>query len=128
MTRSKRMNSQELDLLIAKMREPTVAEDEPESKLQSEIVAFCKKQGWPILSFPQTPAVRKFLPAGWPDITIKLPQGITLDIEAKKAKKGRLSPKQKLMKAMFAQLGHEIHKVDTWKGFLNVLQKVRAIE
>lgn len=125
MTRSKRMSSQDLDLLIARSREPGVVEDPPESKLVSEIVAFCKKQGWPILSFPQTPAVKRFLPPGWPDITIKLPRGITLDIEAKKAKKGRLSPEQKLMKAMFVQLGHEIDKVDTWDQFMELIEKVR---
>ena len=124
MTRSERMTEQELNVLIAKVRgEPMEADEEPESKLQSEIVAFCKKQAWPILSFPRTPAVRKFLPPGWWDITIKIPKGVTLDIEAKKLKTGRLSPKQKLMKNMLVQLGHKIHKVDTWDQFLELIEE-----
>lgn len=101
----------------------TEADDSPESVLQSKIKDNCKQKGWPCLCFPQTPAVRKFLPPGWPDIAIKLPFGQTLEIETK-GEGGRLSDNQKLMKAMFTQLGHTIHKVNSYKGYLQLIEKV----
>jgi hypothetical protein len=97
--------------------------DEPESKLVKDIVAFCKVQAWPCLSFPRTEDVKNFLTPGWWDITIKAPRGITLDIETKKVKGGRMSEKQKLMRNMCAQLGHTIHKIDTWKGFEELIER-----
>lgn len=99
------------------------AADVPESVLQSSIKTYCKHKGWPCLSFPQTPAVRKFLPPGWWDITIKLPKGVTLDIEVKKVKGGRMSDKQKLMTNMLSQLGHTVHKIDTWEGFDKLIER-----
>lgn len=123
MTRSKHMTQEELNVLIARSLKPMETEDEPESKLQSDIKTYCKVAGWPILSFPMTKAVRNFLPPGWWDITIKIPRGITLDIETKKFKTGRLSDKQKLLKNMCAQLGHKIHKIDTWKQFLELIDE-----
>lgn len=103
------------------------ADEDVESTLQSKIKAHCKAKGWPILSFPSTPAVRNYLPPGWPDISIKLPFGQTLDIETKSGS-GRLSDKQKLMKAMFAYLGHVVHQINSYKGYLQLVEKVMRRE
>ncbi len=92
-------------------------EDAPESDLQKDIVAYCNKAGWPTLSFPRTKAVRKFLTPGWWDVTTKIPKGITLDMEIKRVKGGRMSREQILIKNMCAILGHTIHRIDTWKQF-----------
>ena len=92
----------------------------PESKLQSKIKSYCKGQGWPVLSFPQTPAVRKFLPPGWPDMTLILPRGRVLFLELKAAGKG-LRAKQKEMRVMFMHLGHEYHTCRSYKQFFRVL-------
>ncbi|MFH1083384.1 MAG: hypothetical protein V1751_08340, partial [Pseudomonadota bacterium] len=67
-----------------------VADEGPESVLQGKIVKWAKDWGRPCLSFPRTPSVRRFLPPGWPDMTIIQPGGVVIWLELK-AGKGRLS-------------------------------------
>ncbi len=95
------------------------ADEGTESELQSKIKLFCKQKGWPILSFPKTPKIKRFLPPGWPDDTIIMPHKV-LFLEDK-TKTGRLSTEQKLMKSMFRYLGHEIHEVKSYKAFLDIV-------
>jgi len=92
----------------------------PESKLQSKIKSYCKGQGWPVLSFPQTQAVKRYLPEGWPDIVLILPKRV-LFLELKAAK-GRKSKGQVLMAQMFEYLGHTIHEVRSYKQFFRLLK------
>ena len=99
----------------------TEADEGPESALQSKIKAHCKQQGWPCLSFPRTKAVRKFLPPGWPDDCIVMPNSQTLWIEDK-TKSGRASPKQVELHLIFKALGHEVHVIRSFKAFLSIVQ------
>lgn len=100
-----------------------IANNTSESALQSKIKAYCKAKGWPILSFPRTPAVKRFLPAGYPDDTIILPFGTVLFLEGK-TETGRVSPEQKLMRNMFRALGHVIHEIRSYKKFLEIVEGV----
>ena len=71
-----------------------IADEGPESRLQSRIVAYCKEWGWPCVSFRQSTHAKGFLTPGTPDLIIAAPGGVSLWIELK-GKKGRLSEDQK---------------------------------
>lgn len=129
-----RWTQQDLDELLFKNRTyidgkdiSNDGEDTPESALQSKIKAYCKGKGWPVLAFPESRKVVHHLPPGWPDISMILPFGTVLFLELK-SKKGSLRESQKLMKRMFAYLGHTIHEVKTYKRFLEIAEKVTRRE
>ena len=126
MSPSKRMTEQDLQILYARQRAGIIdANDEadpgPESELQGKIRENCRQRGWPYLSLPQTPELKKWIPAGWPDDTIIMPYTNVLFLEDK-AEKGRLSPEQKLMRSMFHYLGHTIHEVRSWKRYAQITE------
>jgi hypothetical protein len=101
-------------------------EDEPESILQKKITSWAREKGYPCLSFSQTSKVKRVLghqAAGWPDITIALPTGLTLYLELKK-KGGLLKEKQKLMAQMLIQLGHGYYVVKTWRRFEEIIRSL----
>ena len=91
----------------------------PESDLQKKIVADAKANGWPVLSFPQSEKVKRFLPPGWPDILIAMPNARTVFIETKSAT-GALRDKQRLMFSMLTWLGHEVYKCKSFKRYLEI--------
>ena len=95
--------------------------DAPESELAKKIRKHCKDNGLPCLIFPQTPAVKRFLPPGWPDGEIILMGVSPLYLELKKVKGGRKSQAQKDMATMFAYLGNPIYECKTYKRFLELL-------
>ena len=97
------------------------ADPGPESVLQNKIKKWANDNGYPILSFPRTPKVRSFLPAGWPDCSLILKDKL-LFLELK-AGKGRLSLDQVHMKLKFMALGHEIHEVKSYKRFLEIIRE-----
>lgn len=118
-------------LKLAKFKKqypPKFTEDEteadlgPESDLQKKIVADAVANGWPVLSFPQSEKVKRFLPPGWPDILIAMPKGRTVYLETKSAT-GELGKKQKLMCNMFRMLGHSYYKVKSFKRYLEIKGK-----
>ena len=128
MTPSERMTEQDLQVILARCDTIAAkATDEPdpgpESELQSVIKAFCKQKGWPCLSFPQTPDVKKFLIAGYADMVLSLPLGITLYLEIK-ARKGIWREKQQLMGMQWNQLGHQYHVVRSFKRFLQIVEGI----
>jgi len=96
-------------------------EDAPESALAKKIRKYCKNHGLPCLIFPQTPAVKRFLPSGWPDVEIILGESFPLYLELKKVKGGRKSKAQKEMASIFAYLGNPIYECRTYKKFLELL-------
>lgn len=104
---------QAIDNLVAQ-------QDAPESELASKIRKHCKDNGLPCLIFPQTKAVRNFLPPGWPDVEIIL-KGRPLYLELKKVKGGRKSPAQKEMALRFTHLGFPIHECKTYKRFIEII-------
>jgi len=102
--------------------DPHQADDEPESTLSKKIRQFCKAKGWPALILPQNKLLRYFIPEGWLDGVIALPEGRVIFLELK-SKKGELRKAQRLMVAMLLTLGHEVYKVKTWKRFLEIIYK-----
>ena len=92
----------------------------PESRLQAKIVAWCKEWGRPCLSFRQSRQARGFLTPGWPDVTIVMPGGRTLFLELK-AKGGRLSEEQKILRLQLMALGHQWHEIRSYRRFLEVV-------
>ena len=97
------------------------ADPGPESNLSKKIKSHCKSNGFPCLVFPQHPALRRFIPKGFPDCTIIVPKRVIF-IELKSAT-GDLREGQRLMAGMFRYLGHEIVKCTSFKKFLEVLYK-----
>jgi len=90
-----------------------------ESNLSKKIKAYCKSNGWPALVLPQHPALRRVIPKGWPDCVLVVPKRVIF-IELKSAT-GDLREGQRLMAGMFWHLGHEIHKIRSFKKFVEVL-------
>jgi len=99
----------------------------PESALQSKIKVYCKGKGWPILSFPRTADVKKFLPPGYPDVVLSLPYGHTLYLELKAAR-GIWKEKQQLIAGQLNQLGHQYFVVRSYKKFLEIVEGVTRRE
>ena len=110
---------QRMDSRFKELPEPD--ENAPESELAKKIRKHCKDNGLPCLIFPQTPAVKRFLPPGWPDGEIILMGVSPLYLELKKVKGGRKSQAQKDMATMFAYLGNPIYECKTYKRFLELL-------
>lgn len=99
-----------------------IADEGPESKLQGKIVKWCKDWGRPCLSFPRTPSVRRFLPAGWPDVCIIQPGGVVIWLELKEHT-GKPSPEQKLLHLQFMALGHTVSVVKSFRRFLEIVRE-----
>ena len=92
------------------------ADEGRESRLQSKIEDHCKAHGYPCLSIPQWATrhrvVRRFLPEGWPDMTVVVKGRVVL-MELK-AKGGKLRSGQEQFKRTLMFLGFP---VDTVKSF-----------
>jgi len=127
------MSIQEYQVLLARQHQQITqqsidadnheADPGPESELAKKIKLHSKQMGWPEpLIFPQTSAVRNFLPPGWPDCVIPIPEEHTLYVELK-AGKAKRSDKQELTRLMFMALGHTIHKINSFKGYLALIDK-----
>ena len=101
-------------------------DDGPESVLAGKIGTWAKDHGYPILSFRQSAKARGFIPAGWPDCTLILPEGRTVFIELK-AGKGRLRKEQKQLRLMFMTLGHEYHVAKSMQRFLEIVGNAQTI-
>ncbi len=103
----------EADRLYRAMQE---TKEEPESALMSKIRAYCLRNGYPAQFFPTSRKLSPFLTPGIPDCIIALPAGRTLWLELK-SKRGCLSDPQKQVRQQLLHLGHEWHKVKTFKAF-----------
>jgi hypothetical protein len=112
----------DVDNCNATKQEP--ADPGPESDLQGKIQQWARSHGHPCLSFRMAKNAKGFLPPGWPDITLILPQRV-LFIELK-SKRGRLTPEQKNTKIKFLNHGHEIYEVRSFKRFLEIINHREA--
>lgn len=92
----------------------------PESKLQGKIEDWARTHGFPCLSFPQTQKVKRFLPAGWPDVVLVLPRRV-LFLELKSAG-GRMRREQEEMHRRFLFLGWRVFKIRSYKKFLELVE------
>lgn len=97
------------------------ADPGPESVLAGKIGTWAKDHGYPILAFRQSAKARGFIPAGWPDCTLILPEGRTVFIELKSGK-GRLRKEQKQLRLMFMALSHEYHVCKSMQRFLEIVR------
>jgi len=109
---------QRVDLNMA----PMPADEGPESKLQGKIVKYCLDHGYPCLSFRQSRKAEGFLLPGWPDLTVCLSGGHVIFLELK-SKHGHLRKKQKDLAQIMLFLGHQWHKVTSYKSFLSIVDK-----
>lgn len=127
MTPHERMTEQDLQIILARQQKlPTdnhEADPGPESELHSKITKNCRQRGWPYLYLPQTPELKKWIPPGWPDDTIIMPYTNVLFLEGK-ARKGRFSDDQKLLRSMFHYLGHTIHEIRSWKRYVEITEGI----
>lgn len=93
-----------------------------ESPLQKKIVQWALDEGYPFHAHPQSRAyIRAHTRgAGWPDVTLCLPGPRVLFLELK-AKKGVMRYAQTEMELKMMFLGHEYHRVRTWKRFMEIV-------
>jgi hypothetical protein len=93
----------------------------PESALQTKIEAWCKEWGRPFLSLRSSKRARGFIRQTWVDVTIAMPNKRTIYLELK-AKDGRMSEEQKMLRLQLLQLGHEVYEVRSYKRFLEIVR------
>lgn len=99
-------------------------EDELESVLHDQIVAWTRRQ-WPVVPFIHARMdKRSTIGNGAPDFTLFLPGGRTLLVECK-SKDGQLSDEQKLFSANAQAVGHKVHLVRGYDAFLNLVKEVK---
>ena len=89
------------------------ADKGPESRLQARIEDYCRAEGYMILSIPKWAtrfqAVRRFLPAGWPDVTVFCKGKVVL-MELK-AEHGTLRKDQEHFRLVMYRLGFPVETV-----------------
>jgi len=101
-----------------------LSKDEPdsgsESVLASKIQKWARDKGYPCQSNRQTKRAKGLLTPGWPDVTLILPKGRVLFLELK-GQGGRMSEEQKQIALQFSILGTPIHRITSFKGFLEIV-------
>jgi hypothetical protein len=90
-----------------------------ESVLAGKIQQWARDKGYPCQSNRQTKRAKGLLTPGWPDVTLIL-SGRVLFLELK-VKGGRMSEEQKQLALQFSILGTPIHRVTSFKGFLEIV-------
>ena len=96
-----------------------VADEGKESDLSGKIQKWAKDHGYPCQCFRQSVKAKGFLVPGWPDVTLVL-QGRVVFMELK-AKHGRLSNEQQMLKLQFLHLKAEWYEVRSFKRFLEIV-------
>lgn len=93
------------------------ADEGKESELQAKIEAYCRAEGYVVLSIPKWAtrfqAVRRFLPAGWPDMVV-FAMGKVVLMELK-AEYGKLRKDQEHFRLVMYRLGFPVHTVRSFK-------------
>ena len=87
----------------------------PESDLQNRILNWCRQKGYPVWHDWS----RNTNQAGWPDLTIYMPEGKILLIELKSGNK-KLRKEQQELRKMLAWLNHNVHVVRSFKHFMEI--------
>jgi len=90
-----------------------------ESKLASKIRKHCKENFYPAIIYPQTKDLAKYIPKGFPDVTIFLKNRVIF-LELKSAK-GVLKKHQQLMAQALIVLGYEWYLVRSFKKYIELL-------
>ena len=104
---------------------PMQSDPGPESRLQSKIEAYAKREGYPCLSIRQLVTKYRrisYLFKDWPDISIALPAARTVWLELK-GHKGVLKAGQRELAMQLIALGHEWHQVRSYKRFLEIIEE-----
>ena len=123
-----RWTPEELADYMAKHNAPTwvvpewaIQEDScTESVLAGKIQKWARDKGYPCQSNRQTKRAKSLLTPGWPDVTMILPKGRVLFLELK-GHGGRMSEEQKQLALQFSMLGTLIHRVTSFKRFLEIV-------
>jgi hypothetical protein len=102
-----------------------VPDDGPESRLAGKISKWAKTNGFPILNFRQSKKAAGFIPVGFPDVTLVLPNRVVF-LELKSAT-GRLRKEQHEVARQFAYLKNAIYVVKSYKRFLEIVNEKEAL-
>ena len=102
----------------------SVASEGPESELQQAIIAECSRRGWICLHGSMTH--RTFRTPGEWDFTVLGDKGRVWFLEIKN-KVGKLSPDQRAIHAWAYKLGHSVHVVRSFEGFIAVCDADRIL-
>ena len=115
------MTETEYQQVLSKSEMRRLEIQEPESTLSKDVRKWAAAQGYPALVCRQSIKARGFLTPGWPDVTLILPKRIVF-LELK-SKTGGLRENQKLIAQQILTLGHEWHKIKTWKEFEEIVRE-----
>lgn len=88
-----------------------------ESELQTKCLRYCKEHGFPVFHDYS----RKKNPAGWADLFIFAENRVVL-VELKSAS-GKLRKEQQELRRVLAWLGHKVHVVRSYVGFVRVMME-----
>lgn len=115
--------TEEEHLIVTQRMNPapnTFSNDTPdpglEKSLLSKCLNYCKERGFPVWHDRS----RGKNQPGWPDLIIFMHSGKTILIELKSAK-GAFRTQQQLLARQFMYLGHEYHKVKSFKRFVEIV-------
>lgn len=96
------------------------ADPGPESELHNKIIKHCRDNGW--IYFHGSMATRTHRTVGEADFCCLLPNGVVLFIECKSAT-GKLTPQQLALKVWMEKLGHTLHVIRSYSGFIELCGK-----
>lgn len=91
----------------------------PEKEIHRLILLECNRRGF--LALHGSMAHRTFRTIGEPDITILMPAGRVLFVEAK-TRSGRISEEQEAFARRAQLLGHTVHIVRSFEEFIQLLK------
>jgi hypothetical protein len=86
-----------------------------ESKLQAKCIRYCKERGFPVFHDYS----RKRNQPGWPDLFVFVDNHVTM-VELK-ASTGTLRKEQRELRRVLGWLGHPVHVVRSYAGFVRVM-------
>lgn len=89
-----------------------------ESDLLNKCLEYCRERGYPVWHDRS----RGKNQPGWPDLIIFMPGAKVILIELKSIK-GIFRQEQQQLARQFMYLGHEYHKIKSWKRFVEIVYK-----
>lgn len=116
-----RFSQTDLDNYQARqVRQPAKVDDGEvmEKTLHDKILAECRRRGW--IALHGSMAHKTYRTGGEPDFTI-MAETKVLFVECKSAK-GKLSPEQVAMMFHMNRLGHILHVVRSFRGFIELIE------
>ena len=90
----------------------------PESELQKKCLNYCREHGFPVFHDYS----REINNPGWPDLFVFADKGRVVLVELKSGK-AKLRKEQDQLRRVLNWLGHTVHIVRSYRGFLKAVME-----